>query len=228
MRSRSRKLLVVAGLGAVLSATALITASVVTGGSKPKRSSAPAAPSVLRAVPQHGLVLGSPSAPVTLVEFADLQCPYCGIVARDALPSIVRDYVRTGKVRVVFEGLAFLGPDSDTALRAVLAAGRQNRAWSMLEGLYQRQGGENSGWVTEGLLRQVGGEIAGLDTARMLRDRSSVDREIAAAQRLAERVGVTGTPSFLAGRSGGRLRPVELTELTADALQPRLDHLLAS
>ena len=82
---------------------------------------------LLRGIPQQGTALGSPDAPVTLVEYADLQCPYCAQWARDAFPELVRDYVRTGRVRIVFRGLAFLGPDSDAALRAALAAGQQRR-----------------------------------------------------------------------------------------------------
>ena len=63
-------------------------------------------------IPQHGNVLGSPKAPVTLVEYADLQCPYCAYWSRSTFPVLVRDYVRPGRVKLVFRGLAFLGPDS--------------------------------------------------------------------------------------------------------------------
>ncbi len=186
------------------------------------------ASSFLAGIPQRGLVLGSPRAPVTLVEFADLQCPYCGQFAREALPTIVRDYVRTGKVQIVYEGLEFLGPDSDTAQRAVLAASRQNRGWDMIHGLFQRQGAENSGWVTDDLLHDVAGGIAGLDAARMMRDRAGIDPGIAAAQQAAARAHVDSTPAFFAGRTGGPLRRIEVSSLRADALRPALDDLLDS
>jgi protein-disulfide isomerase len=163
---------------------------------------------------------------VTLVEFANVQCPYCGQFARDALPAIVRDYVRSGKVRVVFEGLGFLGVDSDTALRAVHAAARQNHGWDMLEGLFQRQGGENTGWVTDELLREVAGGIRGLDVARMERDMATVDGGIRASRRLATAAHVDSTPTFFVGRSGKALRHVEITSISADALRPALDDLL--
>ena len=129
---------------AVFVAGAFVAVSAVQGDTS-KDAAAPAsartAPkSVFAGIPQHGIVLGSPSAPVTLVEFADVQCPYCGEFSRDALPQVVQEYVRTGRVKIVFQGLAFLGPDSQKAMRAVLAAGLQNRAWNVLEGLYARQG----------------------------------------------------------------------------------------
>jgi protein-disulfide isomerase len=180
----------------------------------------------LSGIPQHGVVLGSPTAPVTLVEFADIQCPYCGAFARDAMPSIIHDYVRTGRVRVVFEGLAFVGPDSDRALRAVLAASRQGRAWQMIAALYERQGAENTGWVTDGLLREVAHAVPGLDAGRLLVDSRRVDGQIRAAKAAARAAGVRGTPTFYAGRTGNRLRAVRLDSLTAQALMPSLDALL--
>jgi protein-disulfide isomerase len=165
---------------------------------------------------------------VTLVEFADLQCPFCGEFARNALPQIVQDYVRTGRVKIVFQGLAFLGPDSQTALRAVLAAGQQNRAWNVLDGLYARQGVENSGWVTPALLREVAGDVPGLKAQRMLdQSRSaSVTRLLHDAESSASQAGVRGTPSFFVGRSGGQPEPVALSSLTAEALRPALDTAL--
>jgi protein-disulfide isomerase len=60
-------------------------------------------------IPQHGTVLGDPTAPVRVVEFADLQCPYCHEYTAQALPSLVREYVRTGKVQMQFENLSFIG-----------------------------------------------------------------------------------------------------------------------
>jgi protein-disulfide isomerase len=183
---------------------------------------------LLDGIPQHGTMLGRPSAPVTLVEFADPQCPYCGIWERDALPEIVDRYVRTGKVRVVFDGLAFVGPDSDTALRTALAAAGQNRFWNVLELLYENQGTENTGWVTESLLRDIGNSVPGLDTGSMLdnRDSAAVDRLVTHAQTQAQDAGVRSTPTFAVGRTGGQLRLVQLGSLTAGALTPALDAAL--
>ena len=94
-------------------------------------------PSLFAGIEQQGAALGSPKAPVTLVEYADLQCPYCAQWARDALPTLVEDYVKTGKLRIVFRGLAFIGPDSDKALRTAIAAGEQNHLWDVVHGLYE-------------------------------------------------------------------------------------------
>ncbi|MGZ8708139.1 MAG: DsbA family protein, partial [Gaiellaceae bacterium] len=146
MNRNSRRIFIAVVAAAVAVAATLIGVSVVRG-DPPRQSTEPTLevqPGVFAGIPQEGIVLGSTAAPVTLVEFADLQCPYCADFARQGLPTLVQEYVRTGRVKLVFQGLAFLGPDSRTALRAVLAAGLQSRAWDVLHGLYGRQGAENA------------------------------------------------------------------------------------
>lgn len=189
---------------------------------------APAARDPLfRGIPQHGIVLGNPRAPVTLVEYADLQCPYCAQWARDAFPTIVDEYVRDGRVRVVFRGLAFIGADSDTALRAALAAGQQDRLWDVVHGLFVQQGAENSGWVSDAVLRSFDG--TGLDTQRMLDGTHSpeVERQLAAAATAATLAAVSGTPFFQAGRTGAALEHLEVGSLDPDSFRLELDRLLA-
>jgi len=158
---------------------------------------------LLAGIPQNGAILGKPKAPVTLVEYADLQCPYCARVAVGDFPALVREYVRTGKVRVVFDGLSFVGPDSVTALETAFAAGKQHRLWNVVQLLYANQGAENSGWVTDDLLRGVGRAVPGLDVDSMLAARSDAGVASArdAAQRSAATAGVNGTPSFAVGRT---------------------------
>jgi protein-disulfide isomerase len=220
---------------AALVAGVLIAASLVGSRSEaaPEAATAPAAlagePALLRGVPQDGTALGSPDAPVTLVEYADLQCPYCAQWARNAFPELVRDYVRTGRVRMVFRGLAFLGPDSDTALRAALAAGEQRRLWDVLHLLFANQGPENGGWVSEDLLTRIGAAVPGLDGSRMRERRWSppVERELASASAAARRDGIAGTPAFLVGRTGSKLEPLVVTSLDAAPFRAHLDALLA-
>jgi protein-disulfide isomerase len=227
VKIRHRLVIAAVVLAAVAAGAGLIALSA-TGGDKPRSASA-AAPRASRPVAQHGIVLGSPSARVTLIEFADLQCPYCGDFSRLALPEIVRDYVQTGRVKLVFQGLSFLGPESRTALRAVLAAGLQDHAWDMLEGLYRVQGAENSGWVTRAAVRDVAEGVEGLNTARMFRDMNTaaVTRELRDAKAMAAQARVRGTPSFFVGPSGGTLHAVRLSSISAGALRPSLDNALS-
>jgi len=182
---------------------------------------------LLGGIPQRLNLLGNPSAPVVLIEFADLQCPFCRAYTLDALPAIVDSYVRPGKVKLVFSGMHFIGPDSEKALRAAYAAGLQNRLWQFIDLLYKNQGGENSGWVTDELLRSVGASIPGFDTDKMFADAQSaeVTNAIAAADQTSQRAKVNSTPTFFAGKDGGTLEHVNVTALTPEAFRPTLDTL---
>jgi protein-disulfide isomerase len=181
---------------------------------------------LFRGIPQDGTTLGRADAPVTMVEYADLQCPFCGAYARDVLPTIVRDYVRTGKVRLVYRGLAFIGPDSETALRTALAAAPQHKLWNVADLLFRNQGAENA-WIDDALLRDVV-TAAGAETARVFasRDSASVTRAIEAARGQAAADGVRGTPTFMVGRTGGTLKPLPLTSLDIGAFRAAFEDQL--
>ena len=171
-------------------------------------------------------MLGSPRAPVTLVEYADLQCPYCAAWARDALPAVVSEYVRTGRVRIIFRGLAFLGPDSELALRTVIAAGAHDKIWNLVDALYRRQGSENSGWVGDELAQAAA--VAGVDARALDRGawNRATDRALERNTRTARAAGVQGTPTFELGRTGGRLALLPLGSLGADGMRQALDAAL--
>jgi protein-disulfide isomerase len=231
----NRRRLVLAASAAAVAAAGILIGVLAFGGGGAKSPAATvygtgAVARLLNGIPQQGAALGSPAAPVTLVEYADPQCPYCAEWATSGLPGIVERYVRTGKVRIVFNGMAFVGSDSATALRTAVAAGRQNRMWDVLELLFQNQGTENTGWVTEPLLRSIGSAVSGLDVQRMLEERGStvVDAAIARAAAQAQAAGVNSTPSFAVGKTGETLTLVEVTSLDASGLAPSLDAALAS
>ncbi len=105
-------------------------------------------------IPQEGASLGRPDAPVRMVEFVDLQCPFCAQYSRDVLPELVRRYVRTGKVRMELRPLTFIGPESLTAAKAA-AAGARRAGWQFSEIFFANQGQENSGYVTPEFISRV-------------------------------------------------------------------------
>jgi protein-disulfide isomerase len=150
---------------------------------------------LLQGIPQHGAVLGSPRAPVTLVEYADIQCPYCAEWAREAFPVLVRDYVRPGRLRIEFRGLRFIGADSERGLRAAIVAGRRGRLWNVVDLLFLNQGTEGSGWVTDDLLGEIA-RAAGLDAQLLLGelDGPALEDAMQESELAAQQAGVRGTP----------------------------------
>ena len=149
-------------------------------------------------IPQKGTVLGKAGTTVRLLQFEDLQCPICKRYTDEAFPAIVNEYVRTGRIKVDFRGLAFLGPDSLKALKIAMAAGLQNKLWQVVGLFYENQGDENSGWVTDSLIDQILADVPGLDAAKVKVDAKStkVANQIAAIKAEATKLGVQGTPWF--------------------------------
>lgn len=178
-------------------------------------------------IPQDGTVLGDPDAPATLIEFADLQCPFCADFAGDVLPTVVDDYVRDGRLKIDLQLLSFLGDDSVRAGRMAAAAGEQDLMWPFVELFYRNQGQENSGYATDDFLRRIGGAVPGLDVDRALAEREdpAAADVLQSATEEAEQLGATSTPTFFV-RSDGRLRPVEVEQLTPEAFTTALDAAL--
>jgi len=218
-------------------AAMLVAASQISAKASDEHTGATSAPQVVTrpqgdslfaGIPQRGAALGTPRAPVTLVEYADLQCPYCADWARETLPVLVKRFVRTGKLRIVFRGLTFVGPDSHKALGAAIVAGRQNHFWDVVHALYEQQGTENTGWVTNGLVSEVATGIPDLDGKALLDKAStpSVDREIERIAAAADAAGVSGTPSFELGRSGSPLEPFHPGSLGPEGTAPAIEAVL--
>jgi protein-disulfide isomerase len=184
---------------------------------------------LLAGIPQSANALGDPRAPVTLVEFADLQCPFCAQLARDALPTLVRRYVRTGRLLLIFEDLDFLGSDSVRAAHMAAALGEQRHLWQFLDLFYVNQRTENSGYADDDFLRALAGVIPGVDVARALSDRSApaAQATIVQATAGAKRAGIRSTPSFLLGRTGQPLKRFSPDSLDAGSFTAAVDRVLA-
>ena len=137
---------------------------------------------------------GDPNAPVTIVEFGDFNCGYCGKWAREVLPKINDKYVETGKVRMAYVHYPILGADSMKAAEAAECAGQQDRFWDYHLMLYSHQG---IGYTSDNLKKLA--EEMGLDTKNFhacledFADRAPLEDDI----RLSQVMGVRGTPAFL-------------------------------
>jgi protein-disulfide isomerase len=222
-RTRGWRLLAAAGLAAALVGVAALASS--SGGTPAARAPAQAA-ALFRGIPEHGGVLGDPKAPLTVTEYADLQCPICAVASRETLPSLVRDYVRTGKAKLDARTLHVIGPDSERAARVAAGAERQGKLWPFLEAFYAAQGPENSGYVTDDFLRRVAA-AAGVDAHAALRvaDTAAAQDRLNRADADAQRLGIDSTPTFTVARGGGK--PRVLGQRDAQSLARALDAELA-
>jgi protein-disulfide isomerase len=181
-------------------------------------------------IPQSGITVGFPDAPLTLVEFADLQCPFCRDYTVNVMPTLVDRYVRAHKLRMEFRNVAFIGNDSLTAAQMAAAAGRQNKLWQYTDLFYNNQGEENSGYVTDAFLQQIGKAVRGLDVQKALADRSlpAIQRQLTEANTEWQVAGFTGTPSFLLGPTKGEKTAVlgQNEAPTVDLMSQRIEAAL--
>jgi protein-disulfide isomerase len=154
---------------------------------------------------------GNPRGDVTIVEFFDARCGFC----KQLHPSLEALIRRDGNIRVVMKDLPVLGPTSMQAARALLAAQRQGRYAALQDALLTLRGEP-----TEAVLRDLAQRV-GLDWARLRRemDDPAIARQIEANMRLAQSLGIQGTPALViagaAGPAGATLVPgaVDLAQL---------------
>jgi protein-disulfide isomerase len=93
--------------------------------------------------------LGSPDAPIIIVEFSDFQCPFCGKLEREAIAQLRSKYVSRGKISIVHKHAAVLGDESTWAAQAAECAANQGQFWKYHDLLFAGQDGENQGAFTQ-------------------------------------------------------------------------------
>lgn len=145
--------------------------------------------------------MGSPDAPITMVEFSEFQCPYCAMYSLETLPQIVETYVDTGLVRYVFKDLPLpFHPHAQKAAEAGRCAGAQDRFWPMHDLLFEHQEAWSALDEAGALAAFVGyADELGLDRVRFQECLASGEfsEAVARDQSEAERLGIRAVPSFL-------------------------------
>jgi protein-disulfide isomerase len=220
-RQASPRVLIAAAAVVALIIVGIVLGVALTGGSSSGSSdaSAPKLPDavdvqrLLAGIPQHDNVLGKASAPATMVEYVDLQCPFCQQFETQAMPTLISRYVRTGKLRVETRLIAFIGPDSQSGRLAALAAGKQNKLFNFMQLLYDNQGAENTGWLDDNLVKSAAASIPGFDASRVLseRDSGAIGNQAKAMDTQASADNVHSTPTILVGRTGTKPKLVKLS-----------------
>lgn len=145
-----------------------------------------------------GYDVGSPTAPVVLVNFSDFGCPYCASFARETYPALAQEFVRTG--RVFFKYVPFaMGsfPNGKQAARASECAADQGQFWPMHAALYDEQRIWKNTIRAAPVFAAAAGRL-GLDGPAFARcyDSRRTDPRTEGASMLAQRLGVRVTPTF--------------------------------
>jgi protein-disulfide isomerase len=166
---------------------------------------------LFKGIPQNGLVLGDPKAPVTMQMFIDVQCPVCDDYEVNHLPGVVNKYIRTGKVKLDLQPWAFLGgsgSQSFTGRLGLIAAADQDKGFEYAKALYDNQGTEESGWLSGREMALIASSVTGLNLAQWRDDTNGSAAQATASEvdKLATQKKVTGTPTILVGPTGGNLQ----------------------
>jgi protein-disulfide isomerase len=226
--ARRQRMWALVGGSVLLAAIVVVVLIVVSsGGSDSSTSDGDLA--VFDGVQQSGIELGDPDAPVTLVEFADPQCPFCKEYTQDVLPDLIEKYVATGDLRMELNLLTFIGPDSESLARAAYAASEEDAMWQFTDVAYARQGTENSGYADAAFIDSVS-EAVGLDPDQVNSASGSeaVTKQIADASAAAQDAGISSTPGFQIGPTGGDLTTLEVAQLETTEFEDAIDQQLAA
>lgn len=204
---------------AVILAGVLIAGAVIWNGSRPAGSGTPSGtPPVvdIKNVDIEGdPFIGAANAPVTIAFWSDFQCPYCKAVevgheqipVEPAIPEVIKNYVDTGKVKLVFMDFVFLGQDSLTAALYSRAIWKlyPNKYFEWRTKMYESQDEEgDQGFGDAASIDKLNATIAGIDAKKVTDDvKANTDAYQAAinADRTeGQKVGVDATPSFVIGK----------------------------
>lgn len=147
--------------------------------------------------PVREAVLGDPDAPLTIVEYSDFQCGFCGRAAREIVPRMESEFIDDGRARLVFKHYPVLGQESIWAAEAAECAGDQDQFWEYHDKLFANQAGAFS----QSDLKRFAEDL-GLDTTAFnecldsRKYEAKVSNDCAAGYRDDD---VAGTPMFLVG-----------------------------
>jgi protein-disulfide isomerase len=151
--------------------------------------------------------IGNANAPVTMAYWYDYQCPFCQKNEKETMPQIIKNYVDTGKVKIVFKDYQFLGPDSQTlgkVSRAVWDT-TPTKFYQWHKAMFDNQGTENTGWATkEKILSVTTGVLGDTDAQKVMQlaitNADAYQKEMDADKAEGTAMGINGTPGAIIGK----------------------------
>lgn len=241
---RTRRLQLLGGVVVVAIAIVAVAIAVSSGGSnstKPvkahtKQASAADKPifSLLAGIPQSGNTIGSPSAKVTITEFGDLECPVCKDFALGVENQLIKNDVRSGKVKLVYRSLeTATGSAPNPGIFGIqqasaLAAGLQDKEWEYVELFYHQQGEEGTGYVTQAYLNNLANQIPTLNFSKWLSDSHSQTllSQVSADEQMATARGYSATPTITIVGPKGQTQPIQGVPSSYNELESAINQVL--
>jgi protein-disulfide isomerase len=199
--------IIIAGViiaGAVIFATRQPATQPATANAQPQ---APVAVDVGKVKTDGEPYIGNANAPVTMAYWYDYQCPFCQRNEEDTMPQIVKNYVDTGKLKVVFKDYEFLGPDSQTLgqySRAVWEVA-PDKFYQWHKAVYDNQGTENTGWATQAKILSITKSVLTADqtnqVVQLVKTKGTeYQKEMDADKAEGTAMGINGTPGAIIGK----------------------------
>ena len=143
-------------------------------------------------------IMGNIDAPITILEWGDYQCTYCYKFHQNTLNIINEEFIKTGKVKIIFKDFPLNGYDSKLAAEASYCAQDQQKYWEYHNELYKNWGGERTGWITRESLTKFA-EIIELNTDdfNQCLDENKYQNKVNSMHEFGKEIGIDATPSFL-------------------------------
>jgi len=143
-------------------------------------------------------ILGNPSAPITILEWGDYQCTFCYRFHQTSLNTIYEEYIKTGKVNLVFKDFPLNGADSIHAAEASYCAEEQGKYWEFHDQLYVNWGGERTGWITRNSLNVFAEKIElEITEFNSCMNEQRYHQKVLELEQFGREIGIDATPSFL-------------------------------
>jgi len=157
-------------------------------------------PATARLNEVKGYALGRPDAPLTMVEFTDLQCPFCRQYATTTFAEIKKNWIDTGKLRYVSQDFPLdFHPQAMAAARAARCAGEQGKFWDMRFALVT-----NANLLSPDYMTKTAGDLKlDMKAFAACSASSKFDADIQASLLEGTKIGVGGTPTFVIGKTTG-------------------------
>lgn len=151
--------------------------------------------------PDDPMAIGAVDAPLVMVEWTDIRCPFCAAFHRETLPVIVQEYVDAGLVRLEVQDVSFFGEQSQAGAIAARAAGRQGLFFEYTQLIYAEAPQSGHPDLTREVLidyaRRIG--VADMDQFAADLDDPALRADVTASTATAQRLGVTSVPFFVVG-----------------------------